>query len=117
MMSMEEPYTQCIEQILSECQQALKAIDSQQTQQLLDAIVEAKQVFFIGVGRVLLSLEAVAKRLAHLGVDTHVVGEITEPAITPDDLLIVGSGSGESLVPVAIAQKAVSLGARVAYVG
>lgn len=103
--------------IIQECNQALCSIDADQTAQLLDAISSAQQVFFIGVGRVLLSLEAIAKRLAHLGVNTHIVGEITEPAITPEDLLIVGSGSGESLVPVAIAQKAVKLGAKVAYIG
>lgn len=107
----------CSQTIIQECNQALCAIDADQTAQLLDAISGAQQVFFIGVGRVLLSLEAIAKRLAHLGVNTHIVGEIAEPAITPEDLLIVGSGSGESLIPVAIAQKAVKLGAKVAYIG
>lgn len=54
----------------------------------------------------MLSLQAVCKRLAHLGVKAHYVGEITEPAIGPDDLLIVGSGSGASLFPLGIAKKA-----------
>ncbi len=45
------------------------------------------------------------------------MGEITEPAITPNDLLIVGSASGESLFPVAIAKKAKALGAKVAWIG
>ena len=45
------------------------------------------------------------------------MGEITEPAITDKDLLIVGSGSGESLFPVAIAKKAKALGAKVAWIG
>jgi 6-phospho-3-hexuloisomerase len=65
----------------------------------------------------MLSLQGVAKRLAHLGLDTCCVGDITEPAITERDLLIVGSGSGESLIPVAIAQKAASFGATVAHIG
>lgn len=65
----------------------------------------------------MLSLEAVAKRLAHLGVDTVIVGEITEPAITSEDLLIVGSGSGESLFPLSIAKKAKSFHATVAHIG
>ena len=34
------------------------------------------------------------------------MGEITEPAITKNDLLIVGSGSGGSLFPLGIAKKA-----------
>ncbi len=39
----------------------------------------------VGVGRVKLALEAIAKRLAHLGVDTVMVGQITEPAICEKD--------------------------------
>ena len=66
----------------------------------------ADQVFYVGVGRVLLSLQSVCKRLAHLGIRAHYVGEITEPAITKNDLLIVGSGSGASLFPLGIAKKA-----------
>lgn len=48
-------------------------------------------------------LQVMAKRFAHLGIDVHVVGDITEPAITDRDLLNVGSGSGFSLFPAAIA--------------
>lgn len=33
------------------------------------------------------------------------VGDINEPAMRRDDVLIVGSGSGESLIPIAIAKK------------
>lgn len=112
-----DSYHQCSEQILLECQKALAAIEPENTHQLLKAMMQAEQVFFVGVGRVSLSLQSMAKRLAHLGLSTHIVGEITEPAITPNDLLIVGSGSGESLIPVAIAKKAHALGVRIAYIG
>lgn len=105
------------ELVLNECQTALSRIDPGAVENLLDAILTADRVFFVGVGRVLLSLEAVAKRLAHLGIKTVIVGQITEPAITKDDLLIVGSGSGETLFPVAIAVKAKSFGAKVAHIG
>jgi 6-phospho-3-hexuloisomerase len=103
--------------VIKECEQVLSAVSADAVIQLIDAILKADKVYFIGVGRVMLSLEAMAKRFAHLGIDTHCVGEITEPAITDRDLLIVGSGSGESIIPVAIAQKAHELGARVAYIG
>lgn len=66
-------------------------------QTLYTQITTAHRVFFVDVVRVLLALEALAKRLAHLGLKTTVVGAITEPAITAQDLLIVGSGSGESV--------------------
>lgn len=92
-------------------------IDEESTQRLLEEILVARQVFFVGVGRVLLSLQAVCKRFNHLGISAYFVGEVAEPAITQQDLLIVGSGSGESIVPVCIARKAKQLGAHVALIG
>jgi len=74
-------------------------------------------VFCVGVGRVLVALQAAVKRFNHLGISTYYVGQIDEPPITPKDLLIVASGSGESLYPVAISQKAMNLGARIVYIG
>lgn len=92
--------------VLDELKRTLDSIDSDSVERLAQAILEADQVFFVGVGRVLLSLQSVCKRLAHLGIRAHYVGEITEPAITRNDLLIVGSGSGASLFPLGIAKKA-----------
>lgn len=102
---------------IKECGLALESIDAAQSEHLLEAILQAEKVFFAGVGRVLLSLQSICKRFAHLGIDAHYVGEITEPAITEKDILIVGSGSGETLFPVAMAQKAKKLGAKVAWIG
>lgn len=110
-------YTTAREQICDEITGILSAVRSEEVDRLVEAIHAAERVFFIGVGRVMLALQATAKRLAHLGVDTVVVGQITEPAITSADLLIVGSGSGESAVPVAIARKAKEHSATVAHIG
>ena len=110
-------FSEIREMIVGECAAALGRIDAEDSERLLDMIEGSEQVFFVGVGRVLLSLQAICKRFAHLGISTHYVGEITEPAITGKDLLIAGSGSGESLFPVAIARKAKSIGAKVAYIG
>ncbi|EEV40455.1 6-phospho 3-hexuloisomerase [Enterococcus casseliflavus EC20] len=105
------------EKILEEISATMNKISEEEIVLLLEAIFQSKRVFFIGVGRVLLILEAIAKRWAHLGIDTVIVGEITEPAITKDDLLIVGSGSGESLIPLAITKKAKSFEAKIAHIG
>lgn len=103
--------------ITDEIKKTMEAVDPQQVKALIDEIEQAEKVFFVGVGRVLLSLQAIAKRLAHLGIRTVIVGEITEPAIGENDLLIVGSGSGESAFPLAIAKKAKQFGATVAHIG
>ncbi len=110
-------YSETAALVLSELKTSLDAIDPESAEKLIAAVEAANQVFFVGVGRVMLSLQAIAKRWAHLGIRTHLVGEITEPAITKNDLLIVGSGSGTTLFPAAIAQKAHQLGAKVVHIG
>ncbi len=103
--------------VLNELEQVFDTIDEQQVNQMVDMICEANQVFVVGVGRVLLMMQAFEKRLNHLGIDSYYVGEINEPAITENDLLIVGSGSGESLFPLAIIEKAKKFNAKTIHLG
>ncbi|NMM92897.1 6-phospho-3-hexuloisomerase [Bifidobacterium oedipodis] len=110
-------FRNCEKIIVSELADVLAHVDEQQIDRLTTMILNARKVFFVGVGRVELALEAIAKRLAHLGVDTVMVGQITEPAICDKDLLIVGSGSGKTGFPLFIAGKAKSFGAKVARIG
>jgi 6-phospho-3-hexuloisomerase len=112
-----EKYQQNKNIVLDELKRTLDCIDPDAVEMLVDRILNARCVFFVGVGRVLLSLQAITKRLAHLGIQAHYVGEITEPAITKEDLLIVGSGSGESLFPLNIARKARYFGATIVHIG
>ena len=99
-------YAEASGAVLKELQRTLSRIDPSSLERLKDDILAADQVFFVGVGRVMLSLQSVCKRLAHLGIKAHYVGEITEPHLNKGDLLIVGSGSGGSLFPLGIAKKA-----------
>ncbi len=117
-MTFSEEYRQTVSAVTSEIETTLGAIDPDSVMRLRDEILAADQVFFVGVGRVMLALQCVCKRLAHLGIRAHYVGEITEPAITKNDLLIVGSGSGASLFPLGIAKKARSaVDCRIVHIG
>ena len=121
MSSFSKQYQDTCAGVLDELKRTLDSIDPASVEQLAQAILEAAQHnggIHLGVGRVLLSLQCVCKRLAHLGIRAHYVGEITEPAITEKDLLIVGSGSGASLFPLGIAKKARSaVGCRIVHIG
>lgn len=117
MKDISEEYTENYRAVLGELDRALGSVDPASVDRLVNAILDADQVFFVGVGRVLLALQCFCKRLAHLGIKAHYVGEITEPAITDRDLLIVGSGSGASLFPLGIARKAHGIGARIVHIG
>lgn len=101
--------------VLKELENLLNKISPDQLTAYVAELLAAEKIFFVGVGRVKLSLETAEKRFCHLGLDCHFVGEINEPPISSKDLLIVGSGSGESLFPLAIARKAKEIGARVVH--
>jgi 6-phospho-3-hexuloisomerase len=61
-------------------------------------------------------VRAFAMRLMHLGFTAYVVGETVTPNIEAGDLLIVGSGSGETASLVSMAAKAKSIGSTLALV-
>ena len=114
-----EEYKASCTAVLDELGRTLDSIDPTSLERLTEAILAADQVFFIGVGRVLLSLQSVCKRLAHLGIRSHYVGEVTEPHFNEGDLLIVGSGSGGSIFPLNIAKKARAAvpGCKIVHIG
>ncbi|MCJ1706597.1 6-phospho-3-hexuloisomerase [Microbacterium sp. VKM Ac-2923] len=80
---------------------------------VLDALTSADRVFVLGAGRSGLALRMTAMRLMHLGLDVHVVGETTTPAISAGDALLTASGSGTTAGIVRAAETAVEAGARV----
>ena len=91
-------------------------MDDAQAESLADHILQANSIFVAGAGRSGLGIKAFAMRLMHIGYQVHVVGEITTPNIKEGDLLLIGSGSGETQSLVSMAKKAKSLGAKVALV-
>lgn len=78
-----------------------------------DLIAAAPRVFVLGAGRSGLALRMTAMRLMHLGLDVHVVGEVTTPAIERGDLLVTASGSGTTGVIARAAETAAGVGADV----
>lgn len=86
----------CYGQILIELNHTLSKLDDEAIDQLLDAILRAKRIFLAGAGRSGLIMKCFAMRLMHMGMKAFVVGEATTPGISEGDLLIIGSGSGET---------------------
>ncbi|TFD70735.1 6-phospho-3-hexuloisomerase [Cryobacterium gelidum] len=76
-------------------------------------LASAPRVFVLGAGRSGLALKMTAMRLMHLGLDVHVVGEVTSPAITAGDVLLVASGSGTTGAIVRAAETAHGVGASI----
>jgi len=100
----------------TELSNTLRMIEESQVKALTDAICEGKKIYVSGVGRSLLMLRCFAMRLMHAGLESYVVGDTITPAFEKGDLLILGSGSGETAGLVSVADKARRLGGRIALI-
>jgi len=103
-------------EILKELEGVLKGVDPAQTSALEEAILSARRIFTAGAGRTQLMMRALAMRLMHFGFTAYVVGETVTPACTPGDLVIIGSGSGETATLAVVAAKAKKAGAALAVI-
>lgn len=102
--------------ITAEISRTVDRIDEAAGGRLVEMLADTSRVFLAGAGRSGCAVRAFAIRLAHLGLDAHVVGETATPPLAAGDLLLVGSGSGATPTLVAIAGNAHRLGARIALV-
>jgi 6-phospho-3-hexuloisomerase len=73
-------------------------------------------VFVYGAGRSGFVGRCFAQRLMHLGVKSCFVSDAVTHQYTEKDLLVIISGSGETTSPVAIAQKAKSIGGKIVLI-
>jgi 6-phospho-3-hexuloisomerase len=92
---------------------ALRSASASSLDEAATALAAAPRIFVLGAGRSGLALKMTAMRLMHLGLDVHVVGEVTSPAIASGDLLLVASGSGTTGAIVRAAETAQSVGANI----
>ena len=81
--------------IIKELDQVLSNVDVKAADTLIDAIMRAGRVFFIGVGREGLATRSFAMRIMHLGKECHWAWDDTTPNVGSGDLFIITSGSGE----------------------
>ena len=99
--------------IIEELARSFGEVQAVSAGRLVEMILAAPRVFVYGRGRTGLATWAFASRLAQLGLETHVVGEMTAPAISPGDLLVVASGTGTTRTTLLAADEARRIGAQV----
>jgi 6-phospho-3-hexuloisomerase len=95
-----------IDPLLDELRRALHSANPDDLDQARRLVLGARRIFVAGKGRSGLQMEAFAMRLMHLGLSTHVVGDVTTPGIASGDLLVIGSGSGRTASLVCHAERA-----------
>ena len=87
-------------------------IDPAQVETLIDILATAGRVALCGVGREGLMMKALAMRLYHLGLDAHVVGDMTAPPVGKGDVLVVSAGPGHFSTVAALCGVARGSGAK-----
>jgi 6-phospho-3-hexuloisomerase len=82
--------------MLDEIRDVLAGIDPKQTEQAARLICEASRVYVAGCGRSGCMIRAFAIRSMHCGIETYMIGQPLTPSARKNDLLVIGSGSGET---------------------
>ena len=102
--------------IIAEVAEVVRQIDHAAVEKLVAGLLAAEKVFVFGQGRTGYVTRAFAVRLMHLGFIVHVVGDASTPPITPGDLCLVNSGTGETRFSWHVAEAAREAGAAVATI-
>lgn len=105
-----------LNEIMQELADSTSLISQDDVDGLADLIEKSGDIFVAGAGRSGFMVRAFVNRLMHLGYRAHFVGEPTTPAIKAGDLLVIGSGSGETSSLVTMAKKAATLHAAVSII-
>ncbi|MEK3663518.1 6-phospho-3-hexuloisomerase [Paenibacillus sp. FSL F4-0236] len=101
------------QQIIEELQRSISQLDQQEAERMAELLLQSNKIFVAGAGRSGLMGRAFAMRLMHVGKEAYVVGETVTPGIEPGDVLVLGSGSGETKGLISMAEKAKGVGAEV----
>ena len=107
------PAKSAMSMIIRHIEKIMDDLDDSEIDQMINAILSAKTIFVMGAGRSGLAARALAMRLMQLGLDTHVIGEVTTPAVTDKDLFIAVSGSGGTESVITAAKTAKNIGTKV----
>jgi len=99
-------------QALAEIDSVFSGVAEDTADRMCGEILKARRIACYGVGREGLMMKALCMRLMHLGLDAHVVGDMTTPPVGKGDLLIASAGPGSFSTVMALVGVAREAGAR-----
>lgn len=70
------------------------------------SLINSKRVVVFGAGRVGFVMKSFSMRLNHMGKESYFLGDVNVPKIGSDDLVLIGSGSGNTSSVVNVVQLA-----------
>jgi 6-phospho 3-hexuloisomerase len=107
----EQVFKESIDYIQLKIKDILNKVSNKDITNIKKLFLKTKRVFLYGAGRSGLVAKAFAIRLVHLGFQTFVIGETITAPVQKGDLVIIVSGSGETIPAVMTAEIAHNLGA------
>jgi len=112
-MNNKNVFRESVEYIQKKIKEILGRISEDDVNRVKDLFFQSNRIFVYGAGRSGLVAKAFAIRLVHLGFQTFVIGETISAPVTKGDLVIIVSGSGETIPAVMTAEIAHDIGAKV----
>ena len=106
-------YKKSIDYINKKINDILSNISHDDIKKVINLFFTSNRIFVYGAGRSGLVAKAFAIRLVHLGYQTFVIGETITAPVQKGDLVIIVSGSGETIPAVMTAEIANNIGASV----
>lgn len=112
-MSEKPVFSKSIEYTHKKIGEILEKINSKDVEKIKKLFLKSERIFVYGAGRSGLVAKAFAIRLVHLGFQAFVIGETITAPVQKGDLVIIVSGSGETIPAVMTAEIAHKLEAHV----
>jgi 6-phospho 3-hexuloisomerase len=112
-MSDKDTFQKSLEYIHKKIKDILSQVSEKDIEKFTDLFFKSKRIFVYGAGRSGLVAKAFAIRLMHLGFQTFVIGETITAPVQKNDLVVIVSGSGETIPAVMTAEIANNLDANV----
>lgn len=105
-------FRKSVDYIMDKVRASISSINDRYIEEICREFLKAERIFLYGAGRSGLVAKAFAIRLVHLGFQTYVIGETITPPVRKGDLVVVISGSGETIPSVMTADIARKIGAK-----
>lgn len=101
---------------LGEVSACLYKTDEAELEALISHLIIPRRIAIYGCGREGLMMRALCMRLHHLGLDVHMVGDMTTPPLGEGDLFLASCGPGYLATVDSLARTAKAAGAAIAVI-
>ena len=112
-MTEEMVFSDSISYIQRKIKDILESVSKDDVNKIKKLFFKADRIFVYGAGRSGLVAKAFAIRLVHLGFQTFVIGDTITVPVQKGDMVVIVSGSGETIPAVMTAEIAHNFGASV----